>query len=204
MWLPLTLIATGVALACVPKLRRSHTRARARSSAWLRWASARGYEFRRYDGSFQRRSGECVRGSHHGIPFELRLVQDGPQDDARLVARLQARGRTPASEPLDLYTRESVAEFQRAVLRSWIDFPAGAFQERWLVRGKRAEEAHELIGPSTQQRLLACDRVTQVHVTGDRVELTFDGPIEDGALLDRGVEAVCGFFTEQRPQRAAG
>jgi hypothetical protein len=204
MWVPLALIATGVALACAPKLQRSRRRARARSSAWLRWASARGYEFRRYDGSFQRQAGECVRGSHHGIPFELRLVQDGAQDDARLVTRLQTRGRTPASEPLDLYTRETVAEFQRAVLRSWIEFPAGAFQERWLVRGKRADEAHELIGPSTQQRLLACDRVTRVHVASDRVELTFDGPIEDGAQLDRGVEAVCGFFAELRAQRAAG
>lgn len=204
MWLPLALIAVGLVLACAPKWLRTRDRSRARSSAWLRWASARGHEFRRYDGSFQRRAGECVLGSHHGVPFELRLVHDGAHDDEHLVARLQVRGRTGASEPLDLHARASVAPFQRAMLRSWIEFPAGAFQERWLVRGRRSDEAHELLGPSTQQRLLACERVAHVHVGADRVELDFDGPIEDGALLDRGVEAVCGFLAGQRSQRAAG
>jgi hypothetical protein len=72
------------------------------------------------------------------------------------------------------------------------------------VRGRRPDEAQELLGPGAQQRLLACSRVTHVLVVGDRVELTFDGAIEDPSLLDRGVEAACGFFAERGSRRKAG
>lgn len=205
MWIPVALIVVGVGFALAQRALRSKDRTRARSSAWMRWATAHGYAFRRYDGAFQRRSGESVLGRHQGVEFELRLCHDGPHEDAaRLVARVTARGRRLATEPLELFASQGVAEFQRAMLRQWIDFPNGSFAERWLVRGKRPDEAHELVDPSTQQRLLACDRVSRVRVDGDRVELVFDAAIEDAALLDRGVEAACGFFAERGSRRQAG
>lgn len=203
MWFPIALIVLGIGVALTQRLLRSRDRTRARSSAWMRWATARGHEFRRYDGAFQRRAGESVHGRHQGIDFELRLCRDGA-DDARLVARITAHGRELATEPIDVFASTEVAEFQRAMLRQWIEFPAGTFGERWLVRGKRPDEAQELLGPSAQQRLLACDHVTHVLVAGDRVELTFDGPIEDPSALDRGVEAACGFFAERGSRRKAG
>ncbi|TAJ11690.1 MAG: hypothetical protein EPO68_14300 [Planctomycetota bacterium] len=205
MWFPLALIVLGVGVAFAQRLLRSKDRTRARSSAWMRWATARGHAFRRYDGSFQRRAGESVRGRHQGVDFELRLCRDGAHDDdARLVARVTARGHQLTTAPLDVYASNEVAEFQRAMLRQWIDFQGSSFGERWLVRGTRPDEAQELIGPSAQQRLLACDHVTHVHVEADRVELTFDGAIEDPAVLDRGIEAACGFFAERGSRRKAG
>jgi hypothetical protein len=118
MWFPLALIVLGVGVVIAQRLLRSRDRTRSRSSAWMRWATARGHEFHRYDGAFRRRDGESVRGCHQGIDFELRLCRDGAHDDdTHLVARITARGRELTTEPIEVCARGEVAEFQRAMLR---------------------------------------------------------------------------------------